>query len=510
MGPHRFALFTGILTSALAAQICPPQQIPGPRGAAYGYFCDVSGDLAVVSEDEAVVNGQGKAGRVHLYERLAGTWTAAGTLESPFPIQSGRFGNGVAVENGVIVVGEFGANGGNGRAWVVEKVGSTWKFAELTRTYTSGTWMGQSVAISGNTILVSSERLGVVLAYERPAGGWTSQSSISEYYAIKPTGQIGDFGAHISVSGQRAIIGNSTKSEVYIMQRAFTQWSPLQVLTTSAAGADRFGSAVDIHGDIAVVGAVWDGNTAGAAYCFLRDSTGTWQQTSRFVEGNRVYGHSLGHDVAVSRNPNTEGRVAITAIGSGTLYVHDPDDPKKLTTWTTRRSDLPQPAAQARSMGLDGTSVLIGSNFTQVGEYAFAYDIGGAYQAGSFMSVGSGCAGTGNKVPVHSGSGTPELGKQLSWDLTNAAGSSAAALLLGVVPLDIPLWSTCRAYVIPISVEGMLTSASGSSAFPLTVPCIPDLVGGVVRTQYLVIDFGASHDPKLVLTNGLDTKIGGY
>src|SRR5262249_37157613 len=49
---------------------------------------------------------------------------------------------------------------------------------------------------------------------------------------------------------------------------------------------------------------------------------------------------------------------------------------------------------------------------------------------GGFTNVGTGCAGT-QGMPVHSATGTPEIGEQVVYSLTSAPASRPVALILG-------------------------------------------------------------------------------
>ncbi len=73
---------------------------------------------------------------------------------------------------------------------------------------------------------------------------------------------------------------------------------------------DFFGSDVDMEGDIAIVGALGDGedengsgpqlNNSGAAYIFERNASGEWQQTQKLVASDRQEGAEFGLKVALS------------------------------------------------------------------------------------------------------------------------------------------------------------------------------------------------------------------
>ncbi|ALS97169.1 hypothetical protein AT746_01990 [Lacimicrobium alkaliphilum] len=139
------------------------------------------------------------------------------------------------------------------------------------------------------------------------------------------------FGASVAIDGNALIVGaplengdaNSTASNyntnaggagaAYVFTRTDGVWSQQAYLKASNAGArDRFGTSVDLDGNTAVVGAIWergDANSsagspndklsnAGAVYVFTRDGN-TWGQRAYLKAGNAGHQDEFGSSVSL-------------------------------------------------------------------------------------------------------------------------------------------------------------------------------------------------------------------
>jgi hypothetical protein len=140
--------------------------------------------------------------------------------------------------------------------------------------------------------------------------------------------------------------------------------------------------------------------------------------------------------------------------------------------------------------------------------------------AGSFTAFGTGCPGTGNVVPRHTASGTPEIGQQVTYTVSNARPLAAANLLFALsnsswqgIPLPVGLgfigMGTCTLYVDGDLQFGVLIGANGSGSLTLMLPNDTALVGAHRYSQFLIFDPGTATPLQLVLSGAMDTRIGG-
>jgi MYXO-CTERM domain-containing protein len=121
-----------------------------------------------------------------------------------------------------------------------------------------------------------------------------------------------EFGNAVAASGDTVIIGAPKNQEIgftsgaaYVFTYANDAWSlEAKLVASDAFPNQRFGSAVSLEGDTAVVGAVW----GEAAYVFTRDG-GTWTEQAKLTAP--VQDWELGAKVALSGD-----RVLVSAPGS--------------------------------------------------------------------------------------------------------------------------------------------------------------------------------------------------
>ena len=146
------------------------------------------------------------------------------------------------------------------------------------------------------------------------------------------------FGLAVDLEMDTALIGallddddGSDSGAVYVfVSNGSDDWSQQAKLTSDDAQAgDLFGSSVALNADTAIIGARFEdenGNDAGAAYIFVRDGS-SWSQQAKLTPDDADGGDRFGASVAVSG-----GRAVIGAWGdddngsdSGAAYVfvHD-------------------------------------------------------------------------------------------------------------------------------------------------------------------------------------------
>jgi hypothetical protein len=138
---------------------------------------------------------------------------------------------------------------------------------------------------------------------------------------------------------------------------------------------------------------------------------------------------------------------------------------------------------------------------------------------GRFTPFGSACAGT-NGVPVHTGNGTPEVGFQATYHVSNAAGFTSAHLWFGFsntsyqgIPLPLRLdfmgITGCSLLVSRDVALPFVTNAAGSGQVNVPFANDPNAIGAHLYSQVLFLDLANGRPTPITLTNGLDTLIGG-
>ncbi|MEN8178026.1 MAG: choice-of-anchor D domain-containing protein [Pseudomonadota bacterium] len=206
-------------------------------------------------------------------------------------------------------------------------------------------------------------------------------------------GESADYlGYAVSVDGDTAVVGvygdddlGSESGAAYIFTRdSAGVWSQQQKLIASDGAADdRFGWAVDVHGDTVVIGKEsWDffAPPPGAAYVFTRDSAGVWGEQQKLTAYDGEAGDYYGQKVALNLDTIVIGAAGDDDLGtnSGAAYVYTRDSAglwglqQKLTASFGADND-----SFGNSLDLDGDTTVIGNS-----AYYFDTD-GSVVQSGS-------------------------------------------------------------------------------------------------------------------------------
>lgn len=247
----------------------------------FGESIEHSATQIAVSAISARTAGNDGEGVVHLYPRNSGQAVLSASIRPNIPINNARadaFGYGLAIDNFGIYVGAPYADAAGhpvqGRAFIFD--------------------------ISGQEL--ASVDSGRGAAFDR----FASALALSGDFAI----------AGAAVADTEAGV---EAGEAYIYQRKRAGWRLVSTLRPPDASVEqRFGSAVDIDGDLAVVGAVWDPvaglESAGSAYVYTRVGD-QWQFLEKLISPQPREGALFGFAVAVSGN-----RIVVGARGESDVF----------------------------------------------------------------------------------------------------------------------------------------------------------------------------------------------
>ena len=312
------------------------------------------------------------------------TATLLQTLNNPTPLESDNFGNSVAISGNTIVVGAYGDYSGAAGMW---GVGSTYIFdatsGTLLHTLNNPTparqeYFGSSVAISGNTIAVGAwgdaGRAGRAYLFDTTTGALLHTLN-------SPTQDQGLFGYSVAVSANTLVVGapfdevNQTAvGRAYVFDT--TTGSLLHALDNpTPANSDQFGFSVAISGNTLVVGALCDdtgATDAGSAYVFDA-TTGTLLHTlhNPIPEISDLFGAS----VAISGSTIAVGAVYddAGATDAGSAYVFDATTGALLHTLNNPTPEFDDDFGA--SVAISGNTIVVGA----WGDNTGATDAGSAY-----------------------------------------------------------------------------------------------------------------------------------
>lgn len=287
-------------------------------GDRFGHDVDVDGDTVVIGaplEDAAGTD----VGATYVFGRSAAVWTQQQKLSA---VSSGGanadgFGTAVAVDGTTVLVGApdaftFGTVR-RGTVYAYTRPSSSWveqdRFRPAVADFSD---FGSALALDGDTAVVGTTDTTLVpeapvYVFSRSAADWTETAKVTPADGQDDS----SFGHAVALDGSQALAGailhdnaaGTNAGAVHHLNADGGAWVEDSVLLpVDALGGNRFGTAVDLHLDRAVVGApattTTAGRRAGAAYVF-RSNGAFWHLEGRLVADDAFAGQEFGRDVAV-------------------------------------------------------------------------------------------------------------------------------------------------------------------------------------------------------------------
>ncbi|MFC1732417.1 T9SS type A sorting domain-containing protein [candidate division KSB1 bacterium] len=323
-------------------------------GDLFGISVSISGDYAVVGSMEDY-NGN-EAGAVYLFNKDQGganNWGQIAKIVATDGSAGDRFGISVSIDDDLIIVGAFldDDNGTNsGSAYLFYKnQGGPGNWGQLIKlTATDGAAddrFGNNVSISDDYAVVGAcydddngSESGSAYVFYKDQGGSSNWGQVKKIIASDATA--GDcFGIsgsiyddHILIGAMNADPNGNNSGAVYLFgkdQGGSGNWGQIaKLIASDGAQGDRFGYAVDISLEFAIVGALNDddkGSESGSAYIFNKDQGGSnnWGQVEKIVASDAVSGELFGAAVGISSEYILVGANSDDDNGSesGSAYV---------------------------------------------------------------------------------------------------------------------------------------------------------------------------------------------
>lgn len=281
-------------------------------------------------------NGHGiNSGSAYVFVRIGETWTLLQKLTAPDGAADDAFGNSVAIDGATLIVGSEGDDNNNGTnsgsAYVFVRSGNTWSLQQKI-TASDGApqdHFGDSVAISGNTLIVSSRES--VHVFVRSGALWTEQATLT---SPDPKDQ-DEFGSSVGVDSNTVVVSASSSEglhpgsgAVYVFVRDGITWTlQAKLIVVDSPWVRGFGSPVAISGNKLIAGSPRDdraGRDSGAAYVFIRSGT-TWSQQAKLTATHAGESARFGHSVDITANFALVSafRFGISGINSGSAYAFE-------------------------------------------------------------------------------------------------------------------------------------------------------------------------------------------
>jgi hypothetical protein len=257
-------------------------------------------------------------------------------------------------------------------------------------------YAGYSVAVDGDTAVVGAygeddlgSEAGAAYIFVRDSYGvWSQQQKLTA-----SDGQADDrFGYAVALDGDTAVIGKESwdffdppPGAAYVFTRdSAGVWSEQQVLTAfDGEPGDYFGEAVAVNAETILIGAYGDddmGTSAGAAYVFVQDSAGIWGLQQKLTTSSDTSGDYFGRSVDLDGDTAVIAAPGFDYTGSitdsGMAYVYTRDS---TGIWTLQDELIPSDNdffnQFGKSVAVSGDTVLVGCP----NDDQIAYNTGAAY-----------------------------------------------------------------------------------------------------------------------------------
>lgn len=334
------------VASAAAPVHAQTQQIFAPMragGDQFGSAIAVEGDLAVISAPAREVSPYVNAGEVYTLVRSGDDWVVTGSIvEANYYSHNRDLGRVMDIEGTMLALGSPGHNSGAGAAFVYTHDGAAWNLIaalfDAAPKYDGR--FGVAVGVSAGQVLVG-ESLQTLPAMDATTGKVNvfdqSVAWVAPAQLMAADAEDGDrFGYALAVDGDTAVVGapgkEGARGAAYVFTRSAGVWTQEQklVLAGERVANDFFGAAVAISGEQVLVGARGRAAQQGAAYVFQRGA-GTWSQLQELtaeapmpgeVFGSRV---ALGSERAVVTGWGFEQVPMVGPRGGGYLFGRGPE-----------------------------------------------------------------------------------------------------------------------------------------------------------------------------------------
>ncbi len=373
---------------------------------------------------------------------------------------------------------------------------------------------GNAVAISGDTIIVGSNRddgdQGSAFVFERNQGGVTNWGQVKKLTGSDSTTS-DSFGGAVSISGDSVVVGaggNAGKGAAFVFERnqgGANNWGEVKKLTASdGASGDLFGRSVSVHLDSIIVGASNVNSFAGAAYIFERNQGGAnnWGQVKKLTGSDTAGGDNFGSSAALNGDVAVAGAFGKNS-GQGAAYVFERNqggannwgEVKKLTASDGGAGDF-----FGLASAISGDTVMVGARADDAEKgsaYNFDRNQGGTNNWGEVqkLTASDGAMGDQFGISVAIQSATVILGAS-----GNAMGKGAAYIF---VSSSSPPSITCPANIITST---GLNQCAASVPFAITAsggppPSVECKIGSLVIASPHTFPVGTT-DVNCMATNG--------
>ena len=288
------------------------------------------------------------SGAAYIFQQREDTsWVESGKLSDGETASEDQFGVSVSISGNFAISGaqqddDIAPNAG--AAYVFERSGILWlqRTKLTTEDAKAGDLFGNAVAMDGTTVLVGAPGVddagpeaGAAYVFVQVGEEWIQQARL----IADDLGIFDRFGSAVSVHGDTAIIGAHGKDEggtdsgaAYVFVRSGASWTQQAKLThQGAVPGDLFGFAVGVYEDNALVGAYRSdaaGPDSGAVYLFRRNGR-TWTQDLLLIPNDISIGDEFGYSLNLTKGAAIIGAPkedrSLDDLGAAYIFVETRD-----------------------------------------------------------------------------------------------------------------------------------------------------------------------------------------
>jgi hypothetical protein len=347
----------------------------------FGYTVAMSGDRAVIGAYGGDDYGS-NSGSAYVFRFDGAGWVEEAKLIPLDGETFDYFGWSVAISGEVVVVGapkDDDQGEDAGAAYVFRFQDPAW-VQEAKLVAADGETLddfGHAVAVAGDTAVIGApledalgDRAGAAYVFRYSAPDWSQEQKL-----LAVSGEPFDyFGDAVATSAGTIMVGaygdddnSSSAGAVYTLVHNGATWEhQSKLLAGDGQGFDFFGCAIEVAGDVAIIGASGDddrGLAAGSAYVFRFNSM-AWVQEGKLLASDGAANDEFGESVAIDGDCAVVGASSTDDLGdrSGSAYVFRFDQAQ----WTQEVELL---ASDGAPSDWFGSSVAVIGDVALVGAY---------------------------------------------------------------------------------------------------------------------------------------------
>lgn len=343
-------------------------------GDEFGIMCVTSGEVTVIgarNDDEAGLN----AGAAYVFDRTDSGWVQSVKLMASDPGANDQFGGILELDgdrgNRIFVGALRDDHNGvidSGSVYVFEKIGGSWvQTVKLVPSdLTPSGFFGNNIASDGTHVLIGAlgkdGLRGAAYVFAEQNGAWVEVAKLTASDGA-PDDRFGDA---VALLGDTAVIGapgddgaGPWSGSAYVFHLSGGTWVESGKLVPADLGpTDNFASALDITAEQLIAGAREHGGV-GAAYVYDRAGREFINET-KLMASNGAAADFFGHDVGVSGQ-----RILVGAVGqsrsTGVAYVFAMVDNRWVETQQLTASDGQPSDFFGHSVAIHGRTAVVGA-----------------------------------------------------------------------------------------------------------------------------------------------------